>query len=142
MSCFYSPSENIAYPARLMESYKDAGTLPEDLMEISDEAFQQYFIEMPPAGKYRAASEDGSPEWVDIAQPSKDALISIAEQERQNRIDTALNLIAVIQLKLQAGRKLTTEETASLNNVLDYIDAVNNTDISMAPDIEWPENSD
>ncbi|EOM3813420.1 TPA: tail fiber assembly protein, partial [Escherichia coli] len=47
--------------------------------------------------------------------------------------------ISVIQLKLQAGRKLTQEETTRLNVVLDYIEAVTATDTSIAPDFEWPD---
>ncbi|RDT13519.1 tail fiber assembly protein, partial [Enterobacter roggenkampii] len=54
-------------------------------------------------------------------------------------IDEAMQSISVIQLKLQAGRKLTTAETEKLNNTLDYIDEVTATDISTAPDITWPE---
>jgi Asp-tRNA(Asn)/Glu-tRNA(Gln) amidotransferase C subunit len=46
--------------------------------------------------------------------------------------------ISVIQLKLNAGRKLTEEEIAKLNAVLDYIDNVAAIDISSAPEINWP----
>ncbi len=46
--------------------------------------------------------------------------------------------ISLVQLKLQAGRKLTEAETNRLNAVLDYIDAVEATDTSTAPDISWP----
>ena len=47
--------------------------------------------------------------------------------------------ISLIQLKLQAGRKLTQAETTQLNAVLDYIDAVTATDTSTAPNVIWPE---
>ncbi|ENF8965689.1 tail fiber assembly protein, partial [Escherichia coli] len=47
--------------------------------------------------------------------------------------------ISLIQLKLQAGRKLTQAETTRLNAVLDYIDAVTATDTRTAPDVIWPE---
>ncbi|EFH1528567.1 tail fiber assembly protein, partial [Escherichia coli] len=46
--------------------------------------------------------------------------------------------ISVIQLKLRAGRKLTPDETINLNLTLDYIEAVEATDTSTAPDINWP----
>ncbi|WP_143365250.1 tail fiber assembly protein, partial [Escherichia coli] len=59
--------------------------------------------------------------------------------QRQSLIDTAMASISLIQLKLQAGRKLTQAETTRLNAVLDYIDAVTATDISTAPDVIWPE---
>ncbi|MBM0415785.1 tail fiber assembly protein, partial [Escherichia coli] len=53
--------------------------------------------------------------------------------------DAAMASISLIQLKLQAGRKLTQAETTRLNAVLDYIDALNAMDINMAPDINLPE---
>lgn len=70
---------------------------------------------------------------------SHDELVADAEQKKQSLIDAAMVNISVIQLKLQAGRKLTQEETTRLNVVLDYIDAVTATDTSTAPDVIWPE---
>ncbi|MCH6365698.1 tail fiber assembly protein [Escherichia coli] len=74
-------------------------------------------------------------------QPPKthDELLREAEAQRQSLIDAAMASISLIQLKLQAGRKLTQAETTRLNAVLDYIDAVTATDTSTAPDIIWPE---
>ncbi|EGM5835094.1 tail fiber assembly protein [Escherichia coli] len=69
---------------------------------------------------------------------SHDELVADAEQKKQSLIDAAMVNISVIQLKLQAGRKLTQAETTRLNAVLDYIDAVTATDTSTAPDINWP----
>ncbi|OSK43136.1 tail fiber assembly protein-like protein [Escherichia coli E267] len=65
---------------------------------------------------------------------SHDELVADAEQKKQSLIDAAMANISVIQLKLQAGRKLTQEETTRLNVVLDYIEAVTATDTSIAPD--------
>ena len=69
---------------------------------------------------------------------SHDELVADAEQKKQSLIDAAMAKISVIQLKLQAGRKLMQEETTQLNAVLDYIDEVTATDTSTAPDIIWP----
>ena len=70
---------------------------------------------------------------------SHDELVADAEQKKQSLIDAAMVNISVIQLKLQAGRKLTQPENTRLNAVLDYIDAVTATDTSTAPDVIWPE---
>ena len=70
---------------------------------------------------------------------SHDELVADAEQKKQSLIDAAMVNISVIQLKLQAGRKLTQAETTRLNAVLDYIYAVTATDTSTAPDVIWPE---
>lgn len=73
-------------------------------------------------------------------QPPKthDELLREAEAQRQSLIDAAMASISLIQLKLRAGRNLNDAETTRLNAVLDYIDAVEETDTSTAPDIEWP----
>lgn len=67
------------------------------------------------------------------------AAVEAAEAQRQSLIDAAIASISLIQLKLQAGRKLTQTESTRLNAVLDYIDAITSTDTSTAPDVTWPE---
>ncbi len=80
---------------------------------------------------------DGA-KWVTDTEAQHNAAVDAAEALRQSLIDAAMASISLIQLKLQAGRKLTQAETTRLNAVLDYIDAVTATDTSTAPDIEWP----
>ena len=76
--------------------------------------------------------------WVTDTEAQHGAAVDAAEAQRQSLIDTAMASIGLIQLKLQAGRKLTEAEATRLNAVLDYIDAVTATDTNTAPDIEWP----
>ncbi|EFC1981587.1 tail fiber assembly protein [Escherichia coli] len=77
--------------------------------------------------------------WVTDTVAQHSAAVGAAEAQRQSLIDTAMASISLIQLKLQAGRKLTQAETTRLNAALDYIDAVEATDTSTAPDVIWPE---
>ncbi|ENE0620325.1 tail fiber assembly protein [Escherichia coli] len=77
--------------------------------------------------------------WVTDTEAQHHAAVDAAEAQRQSLIDTAMASISLIQLKLQAGRKLMQAETSRLNTVLDYIDAVTATDTSTAPDVIWPE---
>lgn len=77
--------------------------------------------------------------WVTDTEAQRSAAVDAAEAQRQSLIDAAMASISLIQLKLQAGRKLTQAETTRLNAVLDYIDAVTATDTSTAPDVIWPE---
>ncbi|HAP2466494.1 TPA: tail fiber assembly protein, partial [Escherichia coli] len=77
--------------------------------------------------------------WVTDTEAQHNAAVEAAEAQRQSLIDAAMASISLIQLKLQAGRKLTQVETTRLNAVLDYIDAVTATDTSTAPDVIWPE---
>ena len=77
--------------------------------------------------------------WVTDTEAQHSAALDAAEVKRQSLIDAAMASISLIQLKLQAGRKLTQPENTRLNAVLDYIDAVEATDTSTAPDVIWPE---
>ena len=77
--------------------------------------------------------------WVTDTEAQHSAAVDAAEAQRQSLIDAAMASISLIQLKLQAGRKLTQAETTRLNAVLDYIDAVTATDTSTAPDVIWPK---
>ena len=77
--------------------------------------------------------------WVTDTEAQHSAAVGAAEIQRQSLVDAAMASISLIQLKLQAGRKLTQTETTRLNAVLDYIDAVTATDTSTAPDVIWPE---
>ncbi|ELD0448799.1 tail fiber assembly protein [Escherichia coli] len=77
--------------------------------------------------------------WVTDTEAQHSAAVEAAEAQRQSLIDAAMASISLIQLKLQAGRKLTQPENTRLNAVLDYIDAVMATDTSTAPDVIWPE---
>ena len=77
--------------------------------------------------------------WVTDTEAQHSAAVDAAEIQRQSLIDAAMASISLIQMKLQAGRKLTQAETTRLNAVLDYIDAVTATDTSTAQDVIWPE---
>ncbi|MDV0506556.1 tail fiber assembly protein [Escherichia coli] len=77
--------------------------------------------------------------WVTDTEAQHSAAVEAAEAQRQSLVDAAMASISLIQLKLQAGRKLTQAENTRLNAVLDYIDAVTATDTSTAPDVIWPE---
>ncbi len=77
--------------------------------------------------------------WMTDTEAQHGAEVEAAEAQRQSLINAAMASISLIQLKLQAGRKLTQAETTRLNAVLDYIDAVTVTDTSTAPDVIWPE---
>jgi hypothetical protein len=85
-------------------------------------------------------SYDGK-EFMPPPEPEKThaELVIEADAEKQSRLDYASSKIVVWQTKLLMGRKLTTDETASLNAWMDYIDALEAVDVSTAQRIEWPE---
>lgn len=127
--------------------FKDGGfyldqfndSIPVGAVEITQETYDAMFAGQA-AGQMIFIGEDGGPALMDKPLPSREVMVEIAEQNRQSLIDSAMQSVSVIQLKLQAGRTLTDTENARLNSVLDYIDAVNAIDTSIAPDdINWPE---
>ncbi|MCE1279765.1 tail fiber assembly protein [Enterobacter hormaechei] len=67
MEYLYSPKENAFYPAALEDAYRAAGTLPDDLVPVETDVFNE-FSACPPQGKIRAVGDDGLPCWVDIPQ--------------------------------------------------------------------------
>lgn len=98
-------------------------------------AIKDGFTSAAPATQYDTWNGE---KWVTDEAVQKLGLIAEAEQRKQQLIDAAMQSISVIQLKLQAGRTLNDVDKAKLNTVLDYIDAVTETDTSTAPDIDWP----
>ena len=90
-------------------------------------------------GEVVYSTETGDTKEMTDTEAQHSAAVGAAEAQCQSLIDTAMASISLIQLKLQAGRKLTQTENTRLNAVLDYIDAVTATDTSTAPDVIWPE---
>lgn len=132
----FSPSTSGFYIKSNQAAYEAMGTWPDDVTDI-DSAIAAEFQAEAPEGKTRGTT-DGMPAWVNIPDLSKEELVAAAEEKKQQLIDAAMQSISVIQLKLQAGRTLNDADKATLNMVLDYIDAVSATDISTAPIITWP----
>ncbi|EIR3456466.1 DUF4376 domain-containing protein [Salmonella enterica] len=70
----YSPSNNAFYPDELKQVYIDAGSFPDDTVEVDDDIWLQFAGNPQPEGKERAAGSDNQPCWVDIPLPDiKDA---------------------------------------------------------------------
>lgn len=132
MTKYYSPSVNAFYSLDI-----NGTSIPEDAVEITDEAWLD-LLKQQSEGKVIAAGMDGLPEAQEPPPLTQEQLQEIAENQRKSLINTALQSINVIQLKLQAGRALTDTERLKLDATLDYIDAAEATDISNAPDITWP----
>lgn len=65
MNYWFSPANNAFYPVALKESYVNAGSLPNDLIEVEDNVFSE-FSATPPEGKLRGIGADGMPIWIDI----------------------------------------------------------------------------
>ena len=65
--------------------------------------------------------------------------IENAKKQRQSLTDEASQKISLLQTKVMIGRTLMDTEKQTLNIWLEYIDQLNLVDVSIAPDINWPE---
>lgn len=138
MKYIYSAISNSFYPLNLKKDYQNAGTWPEDAVEI-DEATYIKFTALPPDGKQRAADENGMPAWVDIPPFTHDEIKAQEESEKQNRIYIANSYINNKQWpgKAAIGR-LKGSELAQYNLWLDYLDELEAVDTSSSQAIIWP----
>lgn len=99
MYCFSATTLSF-YPAELLDVYADAGTLPNDLIEIGNDIYSQ-FAAQPPAGKMRGADKKGKPVWVNVPAPvvTADAVAATARRYRDAFI-TATDAITIIDYSI------------------------------------------
>lgn len=134
----YDSKTNAFYPFILKADYERSGTWPESGVEVGDDVFLE-FVRINP-GKVRVAGMDGMPAWADAPEPTPEQIIDSATREKQRRIDDANEYMNNKQWpgKAAIGR-MNAEELREYNLWLDYHDALNSIDVSMAPAINWPE---
>lgn len=134
---FFSAKSLSFYPASMKEMYDKAGQWPSDAVQVSNAVFQSFSTLKP--GKTRGATDDGKPCWIDLPPLKKEEEIVIAESNKNSLIDEANYLINSRQWpgKAALGR-LTDDEKNHYILWLDYLDAVNAVDTSLAPKIKWP----
>ncbi|MCC8460329.1 tail fiber assembly protein [Photorhabdus aegyptia] len=135
---FYSAKTNAFYPVELEQNYIASGSLPDDIIEVSIDIYQEYAANNAPEGKYRIAGQNGLPEWADIPPPTKEELQQYVESKKQQFIMEASQQIAPLQDAVDLGIA-TKEEEAALLGWKKYRVMLNRIDISQASDIEWPE---
>lgn len=139
MAIFFSPSESVIYAGALYNEYVAAGTWPSDAVEISDEVARQFHPSNQAPDKVLGTTKDGMPVWVDrfISDEEK---ISVNTGKKETLLSEATSKITIWQTKLLMGRKLTASEMASLNQWMDYIDAIQAIDAEVTEEIQWPKS--
>lgn len=138
MGYVYRPKTGAFYSDLLEADYRAAGTWPGFFVRVTDENYRNLMDGLA-QGKIIVPNKQCYPVLQEPPAPTRDELIAEAEEKRRDLIESALQSVSVIQLKQMNGRSLTDKEVARLNDVLDYIDAVEATDTQTAPDIHWPE---
>ncbi|MDC9593794.1 tail fiber assembly protein, partial [Xenorhabdus sp. IM139775] len=83
----YSAKNNAFYPIDWQQFYIDAGTWPDDGIEVSQAVYDEFMT--PPPDKYCIAGPDGLPVWADVPPPTPEELQRRAEREKQYRMNVA-----------------------------------------------------
>ncbi|MDE1494907.1 tail fiber assembly protein [Xenorhabdus bovienii] len=132
----YSAKNNAFCPIELKQRYVDAGSWPDDGIEVSQNVYNEF--RNPPEGKMCVAGPDGLPAWADIPPPTSEELQRRAEQEKQYRMTLASNAIAPLQDAVDLGMSTDAEKSA-LTEWRRYRVLLNRVDCTTAPDVKWPE---
>ncbi|WP_288655702.1 tail fiber assembly protein [Pantoea sp. UBA6567] len=132
----YSASLNMICALALKNDYEMAGTWPEDAV-LLDDVLALEFMGAAPLGKVMSAGENSLPVWTDLPPLTAEEALAKAEQRKASLLSVAQETISIWQTKLLLGR-ISDAEKNSLNQWLDYIDAVQAIHTNILADIIWP----
>ncbi|TNH44713.1 tail fiber assembly protein [Photorhabdus luminescens] len=135
---YYSAITNAFYPAEWKQDYINAGSFPNDAVEVDESVFIEFAGNIPPEGKYRIVGKNGLPEWADIPPPTKEELQQQAKFQKQQLIAEATNQIAPLQDAMDLNMA-SDEEKTQLEAWKKYQISLSRIDVTLAPDINWPK---
>lgn len=136
-SYYFSKTTCSFYPAEILDAYKSAGTLPDDIGLVTDAEYEEY-TGAAPDGKMRGANNLGQPAWVDMPEQSKEDAILLATMKKQQLMADAEAAIAVLSRAVKFGIA-TDEEKAKLEALERYTVLLSRVNPEDAPNIVWPE---
>lgn len=133
----FSRSTLAFYPDVLRNNYEAAGTLPEDVIEVSGDIRDTYNGK-PPTGKRLGINSDGMPTWVGIPVPTKEELIQNAENERHRLLKNADTVMLDWRTELLLG-EISDANRIILSDWMAYKNAVKAVDVTADPEhVNWP----
>lgn len=132
----YDAVTNAFYPLDMQADYEDAGMWPAKGVEVDETLFASF--QNPPAGKVRAAGDDGYPEWVDVPPPTPAQYVHMADAKKVSLLNDANSITDDWRTELALGI-ISDEDKASLISWMQYIKVVKAVDTSTAPIIVWPK---
>ncbi|WNJ80620.1 tail fiber assembly protein [Cedecea neteri] len=133
MKYLYSPKNNIFYPADDLGVYEAAASLPSDLVEVTDEVFDEYSV-FTNGDKVRVAGQDGYPAWGDRPQLSAESATIIKNTLMREANDSITPLQDAVDLDIA-----TDEEKTSLLAWKKYRVLLMRIDTSKPKNISWPD---
>lgn len=132
----FSPSTLGFYPIEMKEEYIINGSLPSDVIEVSDSVRNEYNF-APPEGKQLSSSQN-MPVWIDIPPATLEELIAAAEKERQKLLAHADAVMLDWRTELMLG-EISDANRAKLSAWLAYKNEVKSWDIKTDPEnVNWP----
>lgn len=121
----------------LQTEYQASGMWPENGIDVSDEVSAE-FTGQPPDGKTIGVGADGMPSWVDIPPPTRDELISVAEQVRQQLLARADAVMLDWRTELMLG-EISDANRDKLSAWMTYKNEVKTVDVTADPEhVNWP----
>ncbi|WP_353613973.1 tail fiber assembly protein [Mangrovibacter phragmitis] len=131
------------YPVADKQAYINAGTLPDDVIEVDDNVRDTYNAQAP-LGKKLDVDSDGMPVWVDLPAPTASELIAQAKIKQESLLTSAKNTISVWQSELLLGI-ISDADKATLTAWIPYIKELQALDFSSITDeasydaFAWPD---
>lgn len=135
MTYQYSPSLNLFFVESAVPGYETAGWNLDDLVDVTDQQFEEFNIDRTLEGLIRVAGPDGIPAWGKVPPPTNQELIADAEAEKLQLRAIADNEIAWRQDAVDA-EIATEEETVSLAEWKKYRVLLMRVDTT---DPKWPK---
>lgn len=130
----FSAKTNSFYPESLREYYEAAGTLPDDLIDVSDDTYS-IFSGQPPEGKVRS-NVKGLPAWINIPPPTEEELKTNAINKKNGLMIFATAAIAPLQDASDLDMA-SDDELFRLKEWKKYRALLNRVDVN-SKDIDWP----
>lgn len=93
---FYSAKNNAFYPDVLRDEYEQAGSWPDDLVEITDDLYDALFAGQSD-GKVITPGDDGHPVLTDPPPPTNEQLVAQANSRIKSLMAQATTAIAPLQ---------------------------------------------
>ncbi|AKE60947.1 hypothetical protein F384_21440 [Citrobacter amalonaticus Y19] len=138
MNYFYSPTKNTFYNSDLKPDYYDAlGAWPEDCIQVDDSVYQEFYLGCRD-GFAMQPDASNMPSWVALPPPSQEDWIAAAENERQQRLNYADEVMLDWRTELMLG-EISDANRAKLSAWQGYKNEVKAVDVTIDPEnISWP----
>ncbi|MCG3464101.1 tail fiber assembly protein [Xenorhabdus bovienii] len=134
----YSAKTNSFYPVYWKQHYIDAGSWPDDGVEVSDAMYREFALTPPSTEKIRVAGPDGLPVWGKMPPPTPEELQQEEEAKKRRLLSLAREKIDIWQDAVDLDMA-TNEEKTALLVWKKYRVLLNRVDCTTAPDVKWPE---